>query len=133
MAGTFWPTGVISSYSMVNVPKIGYNEEYLLLIGGLYSIDEAKTNPDMYSDKVHKYNGKWSFFGNLQKKRAYHGSVFVNGRVLIIGGYENWENDWIKTETWDSSKSRFDSESIWPELSNWTYNHVFIIPEYINP
>ena len=129
----FSPTGVIFGYSMVNVPQIGYNEEHLLLIGGLYSYAERETNPDVYSDKVHKYNGKWGFFGNLQKKRAYHGSVFLHGRVFIIGGVENWSDRWAKTETWDSSKSRFETESTWPELNSWVYNHVFIIPVYNNP
>ena len=113
---------------MVNVPQMGFNEEYLLLIGGY--IGGYK-----YSDKVHKYNGKWSFFGNLQKTRANHGSVFLNGRVFIIGGYENYENRWMKTETWDTSKSRFETESTWPELNYWTTssNNVFIIPDYTNP
>ena len=59
----FSPTGKIYHYSMVNVPQMGLNEEYLLLIGG-----QKKGYPNYeYSDKVHKYNGKWSFFGNLQK------------------------------------------------------------------
>ena len=127
----FSPDGKISSYSMVNVPQMGFNEEYLLLIGGRF----GGLNPEDYSDKVHKYNGKWSFFGNLQKTRAYHGSVFLNGRVFIIGGYENDYNGWMKTETWDSSKSRFETESTWPELNDWTTgsNNVFIIPDYTNP
>ena len=113
---------------MVNVPQTRLNEEYLLLIGGIYSDDN-------FSDKVHKFNGKWSFFGNLQKTRAHHGSVFLNGRVFIIGGEENRDNDPIKTETWDTSKSRFETESTWPELAYWTTysNLVFIIPDYINP
>ena len=132
---TFSPTGVIFEYSMVNVPKNRFDEEYLLLIGGLYSNDKRKTNPDVYSDKVHKYNGKWSFFGNLQKKRAFHGSVFLNGRVLIIGGYirgDDFYDAWGKTETWDTSKSRFETESTWPELYDWDYL-VFVVPDYINP
>ena len=110
---------------MVNVPQMGFNEEYLLLIGGQYGD---------FSDKVHKYNGQWSYFGNLQKTRAWHSSVFLNGRVLIIGGYENGDNGWMKTETWDTSKSRFETESTWPELNDWwTFSsHVFIIPDYIN-
>ena len=88
----------------------------------------------MFSDKVYKYNGNWSFFGNLQKKRAFHGSISLNGRLLIIGGYEMWGNFWAKTETWDTSKSRFETELTWPELYNgqWT-NHVFAVPDYINP
>ena len=112
---------------MVNVPQMRFNEEYLLLIGGFSG---------GFSDKVHKYNGKWSFFGNLQKTRAYHSSVFLNGRVLIIGGAKNvFNNGWMKTETWDTSKSRFKTKLTWPELNDWyTYsNHVFIIPDYINP
>ena len=114
--------------SMVNVPQMGLNEEYLLLIGG-------RDYDDNFFDKVHKYNGKWSFFGNLQKTRAYHGSVFLNGRVFIIGGIENGDNHWMKIETWDSSKSRFETESTWPELNSWTTasNNVFIIPDYTNP
>ena len=90
---------------------------------------------EKYSAKVHKYNGNWSFFGNLQKTRAGHRSVFLNGRVFIIGGNENGDNEWMKTETWDTSKSRFETESTWPELNDWTTysNHVFIIPDYINP
>ena len=124
----FSPTGSIHLYSMVNVPQMGFNEEYLLLIGGRYSFDD-------FSDKVHKYNEKWSFFGNLKKTRYYHSSVFLNGRVFIIGGVENWDNKWMKTETWDTSKSRFETESTWPELNYWTTdsNLVFIIPDYINP
>ena len=129
---TFSPTGVIFEYSMVNVPKIGFSEEYLLLIGGLYSNDKRKTNPDVYSDKVHKYNGKWSFFGNLRKKRAYHGSVFLNGQVLTIGGIENWNDRWIETEIWVTSKSFFHTETSWPELHSWAYNLVFVVPDYTN-
>ena len=37
-------------------------------------------------------------FGNLEKPRAYHGSVYLNGQVSIIGGYQNFENGWMKTE-----------------------------------
>ena len=126
----FSPTGKIYQYSMVNVPQMGFNEEYLLLIGGYDGSGSGG-----YIDKVHKFNGKWSFFGNLQKTRAYHGSVFLNGRVFIIGGFENYDNRWMKTETWDSSKSRFETEPTWPELNSWytDSNHVFIIPDYTNP
>ena len=124
----FSSTGYIYHYSMVNVPQTRFNEEYLLLIGGIYSDDN-------FSDKVHKFNGKWSFFGNLQKTRAYHGSVFLSGRVLIIGGKENQDNWSMKTEIWETSKSQFETESTWPELNNWWSfsNLVFIIPDYINP
>ena len=124
----FSQTGVIYAYSMVNIPQMGYNEEYLLLIGGKHSTDN-------YSDKIYKYNGNWRFFGKLQKTRAYHESVLLNGRVITIGGKENNDNQWIKTETWDMSKSKFETESTWPELNNWVSdsNYVFIIPDYINP
>jgi len=124
----FSQTGVIYAYSMVNVPQIGSNDEYLLLIGGKYSKED-------YSDKIYKYNGRWSLFGSLQKTRAYHESVFLNGRVIIIGGKANNDNQWTKTETWDTSKSRFETESTWPELKNWVSdsNYLFIIPDYINP
>ena len=47
----FSPTGVIYAYSMVNVPKMSLNKEYLLLIGGKYSAG------DHFSDKVHRYDG----------------------------------------------------------------------------
>ena len=75
------------------------------------------------------------FFGNLKTTRAYHSSVFLNGRVFIIGGNENDDNNWMKTETWDTSKSRFETESTWPELKDWDTdsNLVFIIPDYTNP
>ena len=75
------------------------------------------------------------FFWKSSKTRAYHSSVFLNGRVLIIGGKENDDNDPIKTETWDTSKSRFETESSWPELNDWftDSNLAFIIPDYINP
>ena len=125
----FSPTGRIFHYSMVNVPHMRFNEEYLLLIGGKYSGNK-------FSDKVHKYNGvKWSFFGNLHKTRAFHGSVFLNGRVFIIGGWENYNNRLMKTETWEISKSQFEAESTWPELNDWwsNSNYVFVIPYYINP
>ena len=128
---SFTSTRYIYDYSMVNVPRMGSNEEYLLLIGGKF----GGLKREDYSDKVHKYNGKWRFFGNLRKTRANHGSVFLNGRVLIIGGYETYHNRLMKTETWDTSKSRFQTESNWPELNDWkSYsNYVFIIPDYINP
>ena len=122
----FSPTGHIFSYSMVNIPQIGSNEEYLLLIGGKYSYKE-------YSDQVHKYNGQWSLFGNLQNPRAHHNSVFLNGQVLIIGGSENLNDQWIKTEIWDTSKSSFETQPTWPELKGWYYNHAFTISDYINP
>ena len=120
---------------MVNVPQMGFKEEFLLLIGGSFWANGFEASPKDYSDKVHKYNSKWSFFGKLQRARANHGSVFLNGRVLIIGGQEN-KYDWLmKTETWDTSKSRFETESTWPELNYWIThsNHVFIIPDYTNP
>lgn len=66
----FSPTGDIFGYSMVNIPQTDSNEEYLLLIGGCFSLVEMKTNPNVYTNKVHKYNGSWSFFGNLQKVRT---------------------------------------------------------------
>ena len=66
----FSPTGDIFGYSMVNIPQTDSNEEYLLLIGGCYSLVEMKTNPNVYTNKVHKYNDSWSFFGNLQKVRV---------------------------------------------------------------
>ena len=125
-------------YSMVNVPQIGFNEEYLLVIGGQCST-YGSTFWEL-SDKVHKYNGKWSFFGNLQKTRSNHASVFLNGRVLIIGGVEHGNSEhgfvgFMKTETWDTSKSSFETETTWPELSGWwsSSNLAFIIPDYINP
>ena len=65
-----------------------------------------KTNPNAYSKKVHKYNGSWSFFGNLRKTRAFQSSLFLNGRVLIIGGGVNWGNRWQKTEIWDTKNSK---------------------------
>ena len=117
---------------MVNVPQIGFNEEYLLLIGGCI---DGLILCSSFSDKVHKYNGRWTFFGNLQKKRAFHNSVLFNGRVFIIGGREDGRNGWKKTEIWDISKSRFETESTWPELNWWiTYsNYAFLVPEYTNP
>ena len=121
----FSPTGIICQYSTVNVPQIGSNEEFLLLIGGQYG---------GFTDRVHKYNGKWSLFGNLKKTRAFHDSVFLNGRVFIIGGSDSSEIRGMKTETWDTSKPTFETESIWPALGGWisTSNNVFIIPDYMN-
>ena len=117
-----------------------------------------KTNPNAYSKKVHKYNGSWSFFGNLRKTRAFHSSLFLDGRVLIIGGGVNWGNRWQKTEIWDtkSSKVRFPisankvplfnfndqspsfkksflkffTELNWPELRHDGFGHyAFLIPQ----
>ena len=90
---------------MVNIPKTETIEEYLLLIGGCYSLVQMKTSPNAYSSNVHKYNGSWSFFGNLKKTRAFHSSLFLNGRVLIIGGGVNWSDRWQKTEIWDVKNS----------------------------
>ena len=126
----FAPTGDIFDYSMVNVQKMGSHEEYLLLIGGKYG-----DNVHTWLDKVHKYNGRWSYFGKLQTTRAYHNSVFLDGRVFIIGGSGNDDNKWMKTEIWDISKSRFETKSTWPELNNWytNSNNALIVPEYTNP
>ena len=123
----YFTPGIIRSYSMVNVPKIGLNEEYLLLIGGKYNSDDDSR----YSDKVHRYNGKWTFFGNLQNPRIAHDSVFLDGRVFIIGG-SNKDNYWMKTETWDTTKSRFETKSTWPELYGWN-KLSFIITDYTYP
>ena len=108
----FSPTGDIFGYSMVNVPKTGTTEEYLLLIGGCHSLIQLKTSSNAYSRKVHKYNGSWSFFGKLQKTRGSHSSIFLNGRVLIIGGAANWEDRWQKTEIWDTKNSEVSLEII---------------------
>ena len=106
---------------------MGFNEEYLLLIGG-------RNDTYDYSDKVHKYNGKWSFFGNLQRSRGLHNSVVLNRRVFIIGGLYSTDTT-TATEIWDTSKPQFETESTLPELQGWfTYsNHAFIIPDYTSP
>ena len=90
---------------MVNVPRTKTYDEYLLLIGGCYSLASMKTDPNVYSNKVHRYDGKWSFFGILQKTRAFQSSLFLDGRVLIIGGGVNWNDRWQKTEIWDTKRS----------------------------
>ena len=117
----FSPKGVIFEYSMVNIPEIKNKHEYLLLIGGRYSFN------DDYSDKIHRYDGKWSFFGNLLFKRAYHSSVLLDGRVFIIGGIGKGNDRWMKTEIWDVSKLEFETKLTWPELKDWRNNFVFII------
>ena len=123
----FSRSGYIYDYSMVNIPKMGSNEEYLLLIGGQFDWN-------LFLKKVHKYNGSWSFFGNLRKTRAHHNTVLLNGRVFILGG-RNHGDYWTKTEIWDTAKSRFKTELTWPELYWWTTasNNAFIVPDYVNP
>jgi len=103
---------------LVTVESSDFNEEYVLLIGGIDS------------DDVYKFNGTWFPFGKLNKPRFSHSLIHWNGAVYVIGGFGN-----TKLEIWNikDSPDRFKSKENWPELFEWTWPHLFIVPDTFFP
>ena len=52
--------------------------------------------------EVFKYNGTWSFFGQLQKPRRSHSAIYWNGSVFVFGGTGKHKDN-LKTEIWNIS------------------------------
>ena len=135
----FTEGSVIAGHSLVTIPSSHLNEEYVLLIGG---------SPDGFPDefpfpikKVFKFNGTWFVFGQLNKPRAAHSSIYWNDAVYTIGGiyrarYGASEEDGrTKIEIWSikDSPDQFKTSENWPELDVWKKPHLFIVPDSFFP
>ena len=118
------------AHSLVNVPS-DINEEYVLLLGGVVEINQKRVG---MQQAVLKFNGSWSFFGNLNKPRATHNAIYWNGAVYVFGGVHvrgvDDDGDRTKMEIWkiEESPDEFKTSENWPELDKWYYPHVFIVP-----
>ena len=61
----------------------------------IYGYSVASTNEAAfviggYGSEIAKFeNNRWSKFGNLQRSRAFHGSITIGTETMIIGGYTN--------------------------------------------
>ena len=124
----------IIGHSLVSVEPSDINEEFVLLIGG--NIDGARSKA---LKNVFKFNGKWSYFGRLNKPRTDTSSIYWNGAVYVIGGNHkdwgryNYQN--TKMEIWNikDSPDLFKTQENWPELFNWQWPHLFIVPDSFFP
>ena len=120
----------VYDHSMVTVESSDINEEYVLLIGG--------DSPYKTLENVFKFNGTWFPFGELNKPRYYHNSIYWNGAVYVIGGaygddVDSYEN--TKIEIWNikDSPDQFKTIENWPEVFDWEYPHLFIVADSFFP
>ena len=113
----------IMDHSLVTVESTGVNEEYVLLIGGL-------NDNDIHLETVFKFNGTWFPFGQLNKPRIWHNSIYWNGAVYVIGGISE-----TKMEIWNinDSPDQFKTKENWPELFYWARPHLFIVSDSFFP
>ena len=129
----FTPGEYIRDHSLVTIESSDINEEYVLLIGGWR--DESLMKFERVFDKVFKFNGTWFPFGQLNKPRIYHNSIYWNGAVYVIGGRYNYVDTETKMEIWNinNSPDQFKTKENWPELFAWDYPHLFIVPDSYFP
>ena len=128
----FTPGKWISGHSLINVESSDVSEEYVLLIGGQNCHFQAL-------DNVFKFNGTWSSFGKLNSRRWLHNSIYWNGAIYVIGGkYDSGHGHSYmntKMEIWNikDSPDQFQTIETWPELIDWQYPHLFIVPDSFFP
>jgi len=123
------PRFYIRDHSLVTVETFDINEEYVLLIGGKDNLLNQMKN-------VFKFNGTWFSFGQLNKPRCRHNSIYWNGAVYVIGGIYNHHNNHItKTEIWNITDSphQFKTKENFPDLLRWDDPHLFIVPDSFFP
>ena len=104
-----------------------------VLIGGSY-LNES--NHLRIMNNIFKFNGTWFPFGQLNKPRFNHNSIFWNGAVYVIGGfYDSGKAENTKMEIWNikDSPNRFRTNENWPELFKWFWPHLFIVPDSFFP
>ena len=118
----------ISSHSLVTIPSYDINHEYVLLIGGV--TDRWKVLKDVF-----KFNGTWSAFGQLNKPRWNHNSIYWNGAVYVIGGEHNRTIAETKTEIWkiNNSLDQFKSVEKMPTLTSWNAPNLFVVSDSFFP
>ena len=77
---------------------------------------------------VFKFNGSWTYFGNLNKPRCAHSAIYWNGAVYVFGGEHGStddEDDYkTKMEIWkiEDSPDEFKTTENWPELNSWLFS-----------
>ena len=129
----------LNGHSLLTIPPSEITEEYVLLIGGLVrSHNKAVSNFNGKSDAIFKFNGKWSFFGKLNRSRSDHNAIYWNGAVYVIGGRIVNHSTWLqetKMEIWKiaDSPSEFKTTENCPELYDWIDPHLFIVSDSIFP
>ena len=126
-------------HSLVNVPS-DINEEYVLLTGGVVEINQKLMGMQR---NVWKFNESWTYFGNLNKARAAHNSIYWNGAVYVFGGTHrasDFDDAFVdarktKMEIWkiEDSPDEFKTSENWPELNRWYNPHLFIVPDSFFP
>lgn len=63
------------------------DNETVLVIGGIDPHTKYGVGRNMGKD-VYKFNvqtGQWQFVGELPQPRHYHGAVYLNGLVYVVG------------------------------------------------
>ena len=123
----FVPGGSIFSHSLVTVESTDMNEEYVLQIGG--ESDHGIMN------NIFKFNGTWFPFGQLNKPRYLHNSIYWNGAVYVIGGRYAFMDRITVIEIWNikDSPDQFKPKENWPELFGWDKPHLFIVSDSFFP
>ena len=125
----------ISCHTLLTIESSDMNEEYVLLIGG-NNRDVIKQDYSPQSN-IFKFNGTWSPFGNLNKSRINHQSIYWNGAVYIFGGAYgwNWYDVDTRSEVWNikDSPDQFQTMENWPTLQNWNLPFLFIISDSFFP
>ena len=87
---------------------------------------------------IFKFNGTWFPFGQLNKPRNSHNSIYWNGAVYVIGGRNDLIDDEkfkTKIEIWNmkDSPEHFKTIENWPELNDWLDPHLFIVSDSFFP
>ena len=126
----FAPGDYILGHSFVTVVSSDINKEYVLLIGGYHE----PWYKEEIMNNIFKFNGIWFPFGQLNKRRYNHNSIYWNGAVYVIGGeYDSGEN--TKMEIWNikDSPDQFKTKENWPELLDWRKPHLFIVSDSFFP
>ena len=121
----------IYSHSLVTIESSDINEEYVLLIGGISDRYRIMQN-------IFKFNGTWFPFGQLNKPRNSHNSIYWNEAVYVIGGRNDLiDDEKYKTmiEIWNmkDSPEHFKTIENWPELNDWLDPHLFIVSDSFFP
>ena len=119
----------IEDHSLVTIESSDIHEEYVLFIGGIVG------GSGVGLDNVFKFNGTWSLFGQLNKPRVFHNSIYWNEAVYVIGGNHDWNDTKTKMEIWNikDSPDRFETKENWPELFDWYHPYLFIVPDSFFP
>ena len=122
------PGKSIFGHSMMTMKSSDINEEYIILIGGMVE--------HYAQENVFNFNGTWCSFGQLNKPRWDHSSIYWNGAVYVIGGLHSWD-EWkpTKMEIWKIKDSPYEFQTTvnWPELFNWRTPYLFIVSDSFFP